>query len=471
MKKVLIAFTAMLFLISCGTIVRKQIVKSFKKEIEGKNHPFPYHIFNKTAYEALIVNIEPATKKYLNDAVLNEIESIIHTKYAYLLKVAREGVNSTDEILNYMANVGILNEMGITKEAAFTRINNQTGTGTNLPENSPKTAAFICDTPKKPVVYKPEYEPISSVMISFPIYYPLEWKTQAQLIKEVSESAEALVLVPNQYWQQGVVLYLSQIGVALNRVKFIHIKTDDVWTRDYGPTTVLSGKEQKPILLWNHYVQSYTPYQKADVDAGLSLGAALGLPVYRLPLVIEGGNILTAGDGMMVMFASALYNNPDINLSELKKIISDYFGCKDLILFPSLKGELTGHIDMVVKFINKGEVMVIKSKPNYKWHHDFEAIADSLSKVISSTGRPYSVHRIDMPETKDSEETFYSYVNSLIVNDKVIVPLFSNPASDEKAIAIYKQLFPAKKIVGIHYDRYPVGSVHCQTKDIPAFKK
>jgi agmatine deiminase len=468
--KIIVGFISILLLASCGSIVRNQISKSLKKEIEEKNYPFPYHIYNKSGYEAFIGNAVPMTKPYLNDKVLSRIESDVQAKYPYHIKVAKEGIHSINEMLDYMNAVGILNEIGISEDTALAIIKKQNLEEHTSSNKSANNVSFSFNIPEKPLVYKPEFESISSVLISFPIYYPLEWKTQAQLIKVVSSSAEAIVLVPNQYWQQGVLLYLTRLGIALNNVKFVLINTDDVWTRDYGPTTVFSGKEQKPILLWNHYYQGYLPYQKFDADAGLSLGTTFDLPVYRLPLIIEGGNLLTAGGGTMVMFSSVLYNNPDVDSTKLKKIMFDYFGCENLILFSPLKGELTGHIDMVVKFISKDSVLVTKSKPAYKWYADFEKIAETLSKTISITGKPYKVFRIEMPETKNNEETFYSYINSLIVNDKVIVPLFSNAASDEIALATYKKLLPNKEIVGIYYNRYAVGSVHCQTKDIPSLK-
>jgi len=474
MKKIAIkaglALSCGFTLFSCETIVRNQISKSVIKDIEEKNYPFPYHNFNTRGYEALIGNAVPMTKPYLNEELLNRIQAEINKKYSFPISAARKGILSDVEIVDYMYDIGILDEIKISKNVATALIDKQEAESYILSGNKQNKVSFSFDAPDKPVVYRAEFEPISSVLISFPIYYPLEWKTQAQLIKEVSESAQALVLVPNHYWQQGIVMYLKKLGIPLNNVKFIHLNTDDVWTRDYGPTTVFSGKKQKPVLLWNHYYQEYYPYQKADADAGISLGAALNLPVHRLPLIIEGGNMLTDGAGTMVMFSSAYYTNPEVDSVKLKRIVSDYFGCNKLVLFPPLKGELTGHIDMIVKFTSKDTVIVTKSKLDYKWYADFEKIANTLSKMTSSTGKRFTVLRIEMPETENSDETFYSYINSLIVNDKVVVPMFSNAKADKIAMATYKKIFPNKKVVGIYYDRYPVGSVHCQTKDIPVLK-
>ena len=74
--------------------------------------------------------------------------------------------------------------------------------------------------------------------------------------------------------------------------------------------------------------------------------------------------------------------------------------------------------------------------------------------------------RVPLPRTHGGFKT-YSYINSLTVNNKVILPLFGVP-EDEIALRIYEDVMPQYNIVGIDYQVYPVGAVHCQTKEVPA---
>jgi agmatine deiminase len=192
---------------------------------------------------------------------------------------------------------------------------------------------------------------------------------------------------------------------------------------------------------------------------------SLDIPAYRLPMVIDGGNILTDGKGTMIMFESVLDVNPDIDRPKLEKIVRDYFGCTRLITFPACRGDITGHIDMAVKFINEDTLMVSRAAKAFKWHEDFERIAEHLGQCKSVNGKNYTIVRVPMPQTKRASKNVWTYINSLTLNKKVIVPTFGVP-EDDQALEIYRSSMPGYEIVGIDFHRYPVGSVHCQSKEI-----
>jgi agmatine deiminase len=309
-----------------------------------------------------------------------------------------------------------------------------------------------------------EFDPIHSVFVSFPIYFPIQWKTHAALIQAISSEAEAIVLVPDIYWQKAVMLYLEQKAVSIENVRFAYVNTDDVWTRDFGPTTVLNNDGSKNFI-WNNYYEVYTSFQKHSADAACDLGRYFDIPVFRVPLVVEGGNIITDGEGTIIMFNSVLSNNSDYDLNKLKKVMKNYYGCNNLILLPSLTGELTGHIDMVVKYIDKNTLMVIESDKSFRWYNNFESIAKVLSETKSSSGSNYKIIRLKMPKIDNESVNFWSYINSLTLNGSLIVPTFG-VAEDTSAIDSYRKAMPNYKIVGIDFSNYPVGSVHCQTKEM-----
>jgi len=303
------------------------------------------------------------------------------------------------------------------------------------------------------------------VLLSFPIYYPHCWKTHAEFIRQIVPEADAFVTVPNKYWQKAVMLYLAQKEIHMEAVKFLHFATDDVWTRDYGPTSVLVGARQEPAFIWNPYYIRAQNYYKFDAEAAAVLAMKMDIPVYRLPMVIEGGNIITDGKGTIIITESVLDVNPDIDKQKLRNIFKDYFGCTRLITFSPCKGEITGHIDMIVKFVNEDTLMVCSNIKKYKWYNDFETIAQELSKMKSVNGKPYTIIRVPMPKTGNNSKNVWSYINSLTLNNKVIVPIFNVP-EDKEALDIYRSAMPNHEIVGIDFRRYPVGSVHCQSKEI-----
>jgi agmatine deiminase len=444
--------------------VQWQIEKQTNDYFENNDVNLPFQTYTSFGYENMITSAAPWIKKYWDENINLNIEKTVRKKYAYLFDAAISSPESDTDIANYLKVTGLLNEMRLSVEQAQSKLEKTSSSQNLILAKNDFTKAFMNAIPNFPVRLPAEFEPIQSVFVSFPIFYPGQWKTHTELINSISSEAEAIVLVPNKYWQKAVMLYFETKAIPLANIRFAYINTDDVWTRDYGPTTVVKNNGEK-IFIWNNYYEEYNSYHKRSADAASDLGRYFDIPVYRVPLVVEGGNIITDGQGTFIMFNSVLANNPDYDLTKLKKVMKDFYGCKSLILLPLLKDELTGHIDMVVKFVDKNTLMVIESDISYKWHQDFENIAEELSKTKSIDGTNYKIIRLRMPKTDNESVNFWSYINSLTLNGSVIVPLFG-VSEDIAALDAYRKAMPNYKVIGIDFSKYPVGSVHCQTKEM-----
>ena len=445
-------------------VVQWQLKNQGIDYFENSDVNLPFQTYTNFGYENIIANAAPWTKQFMDEDMVSSIEKAVRKRYAYRFDAAINSPESENDIMNYLKGTGLLDEIQLSVEQAQFKLEKISISQNLMVPKDDFTKAFMNATPTLPVRLPAEFEPIKSVFVSFPIYYPGQWKTHTELINSISSEAEAIVLVPNEYWQKAVMLYFEQKDISLANVRFAYVKTDDVWTRDYGPTTVINTNGEK-IFIWNLYYEEYNSYHKLSADAAGDLGRYFDIPVYRVPLIVEGGNIISDGEGTFIMFNSVLINNPDYNLSKLEKTMKEYYGCKNLILLPLLKDELTGHIDMVVKFVDKNTLMVIKSDISYKWYQDFENIAKALSETKSIDGKNYKIIRIRMPKTNNESVNFWSYINSLTLNGSVIIPVFG-VSEDIAALDAYRKAMPNYKIIGINFSKYPVGSVHCQTKEM-----
>jgi len=443
-----------------GWQVEKQAIDYFTTN----DVSLPFQTFTTFTYENIIANSAPWMKKYLDEGVISNIENAVRKNYSYRFDAAVHPPKSDSGIVNYFKSAGLLKDIELSEKLALAKLRGILTSPNLLVPKSRFTKSSMNEAPDYPVRLPAEFDPIHSVFVSFPIYFPIQWKTHAALIQAISSEAEAIVLVPDIYWQKAVMLYLEQKAVSIENVRFAYVNTDDVWIRDFGPTTVLNNDGSKNFI-WNNYYEVYTSFQKHSADAACDLGRYFDIPVFRVPLVVEGGNIITDGEGTIIMFNSVLSNNSDYDLNKLKKVMKNYYGCNNLILLPSLTGELTGHIDMVVKYIDKNTLMVIESDKSFRWYNNFESIAKVLSETKSSSGSNYKIIRLKMPKIDNESVNFWSYINSLTLNGSLIVPTFG-VAEDTSAIDSYRKAMPNYKIVGIDFSNYPVGSVHCQTKEM-----
>ena len=76
-----------------------------------------------------------------------------------------------------------------------------------------------------------------------------------------------------------------------------------------------------------------------------------------------------------------------------------------------------------------------------------------------------------MPGRLDFEELRLpaSYVNFLVTNGCVLMPTFNDP-NDAKALGILSELFPDRRVIGIHAVDlvWGLGTLHCLSHEITA---
>ena len=458
---------AVVLLVAFPRFVEAFIERELTGYLSDRPMPLPYHTLNPSSLRIMIGEAIPELYTELTQPMLERLDRVVEETYEVHLETARNQLSSDEDVVSYLDRTGLLDEMNLDQEAALREVQAIDVSAHRFEPIGEFTEYYSSSPPDAPVRSPAEFEEMGAVILGWPVYYPYTWRHHADFTRHIVSEASAYVVVPNEYWHKGVELFLAQTGVSLDNVRFVYVLLDDVWSRDYGPNTVEAGPDGTPVLVANPYFPNGTPFQKGDVEVPLEMGRYLGVPVYHLPLVIEGGNIHSDGQGTFVMFDSVLYHNPDFTVPKLERVLEQYLGCQRLILFPSLKDELCGHIDMAVKFLDASTVIVAQAPPGFIWHDDFEAIAEQLAQTPSATGENYKVVRVPLADDSNDSINFWSYTNSLILNDKVIVPQF-DVEHDQEALEIYRQAMPGYEIVGVYFGDHPVGSAHCTSKEIPA---
>jgi agmatine deiminase len=309
-----------------------------------------------------------------------------------------------------------------------------------------------------------EYAPLDAVLLNWPWHYASRWSHHADFTRAVIEAdARVLLLSDERQDQQELQQYLGAAGLPLDRIDVLEAPVDDVWMRDYGPTFVRKP-DGSAALIANPYVPAEHPYRKGDNSVSLVVGAALGLPVYRFPLQIEGGNLVSDGYGLMITSTATLDRNPELSRADVAKIFAHYFGCDRTEFIEALPAEVTGHADMTVRFVDASTAVVASAPTGHRWARYFDEVAAQIAKLSSASGAPYTVHRLPIAVSKRYATAFWSYVNCLQVNGTTIVPVFGEP-TDAPALAFFESLGKGP-VVGIDYSDFLVGSVHCQSKEI-----
>ena len=332
----------------------------------------------------------------------------------------------------------------------------------------------IITDPPDSIVYTPaEFDSVAGIIFAWEAYSTL----LTELIKEVAEEDTAWVVVDNTSEENSVINTLSNADVNMDHVVFQVIPTNSVWIRDYGPWWIIEPENSRAII---DFV--YNRPRPLD-DAYPELAAEyFGINYYGLGLIEAGGNMLLDGKGAVivsnVIFDGSQGFDPNLTQEQLEQYFLDYFGVHKVIVTPHLINDGTGHIDMFVKLINDTTVIVGEyenQSAGYPGNYDIcNQVASQLANETNGAGRPFNIVRMPMPPYNNG--ITYTYINSLIVNNKVLVPIYglsTEFANDDSVLALYETIMPGVEAIGFDCNQIiPAnGAIHCIAMKVPALQE
>lgn len=300
------------------------------------------------------------------------------------------------------------------------------------------------DPPPPPVCNPAEWEPMSGVLIRYPFGIPIN------LIAEMSEDVEVKTIVANTSQMNTVLSQYSAGGVNIANCTFLIAPSNSYWTRDYGPWYIFTGNNVQGIT--DHIYNR--PTRPDDNNIPWVLGASLNIPVYGMSLIHTGGNYMSDGMGI-AMSTDLVYNeNPNLTHAQVDDYIYQFTG-NDYMVVPDISSSGIHHIDCWGKLLSPGKIMVKQQVPT---NTQLEANAAFFASQISSYRRPYEVVRVVGGSSQD-------YTNALILNNKVLVPLFGS-SYDAAAMQVWQQAMPGYEVLGFTGSWVNDDAIHCRVMGI-----
>ena len=208
-----------------------------------------------------------------------------------------------------------------------------------------------------------------------------------------------------------------------------------------------------------------------DDDTNIDFANQLGWDILDLDLYWTGGNFMTDGYGMGFS-TQLMINENEIENEVFKEIMSQELYFTDYHIFDNPNELSIQHIDCMAKLVN-AETIIIKQvsedSPEYECIEDF---AESFYSLNTFYERPFEIKRIYCPEIPGGpweNNPVAAYTNSLILNNKVLVPKYGIP-EDELAIQVFQEAMPGYEVIGfddLNSDPwYGEDALHCRTKGI-----
>ncbi|OGR70270.1 MAG: hypothetical protein A2089_04655 [Elusimicrobia bacterium GWD2_63_28] len=295
-----------------------------------------------------------------------------------------------------------------------------------------------------------EYEPVGAVAIGWAAYTPM----LTSIAKAVTGAANA------QLWAVGGPSSIA--GVPAAKYTKIPAPLDTVWMRDYGPFGVSGGKPGIVDSIYRHY-----QYRRNDDAVPNVLGKAKGIGVYGMPIIMDGGNLMVDSQGTLFHTNRTYLWNSSMSREQVDTHLKNYLKVKKIVTFdyagyPGEPADGTGHIDMYVKLLNDNTVLLAVTADE-----PFKTACDKAMSWFKANkapnGQPYKILTVKAWAT----DAWYTYTNSLVVNNVAIIPSYSVSTEEGNAKAAYESA--GYTVVPVPSDDSIVagGSIHCVTQTIP----
>ena len=282
-------------------------------------------------------------------------------------------------------------------------------------------------------------------------------------------------------------------------VRVVELSSNDAWMRDVGATFVVNRQGGLRGIDWRFNAWGglqgglYFPWDQDDLVARKMLEIERR-DRYRAPFVCEGGAIHVDGEGSLLVTEQCILHenrNPQLSVAQLEALFQSWLGIKKVIWLDEgvFNDETDGHIDNLACFVRPGEVALTWTDDRRDPQHRISLDAYTrLMDAHDARGRRLKVHKLHMPgplymsrheaagvltragakPRRARERLAASYVNFYLANGAVVAPLL-DPATDKRALAKLRSLFPGRRVVGVAAREILLGggNIHCITQQVP----
>jgi agmatine deiminase len=346
-----------------------------------------------------------------------------------------------------------------------------------------------------------EWEPHAATWLSWPHeradwpgkLAPIPW-VYGEVVRHLTPGERVRILVNDAGTERKARALIGRVGADLGQVDFFRVPTDRSWTRDFCPLFVKSAQDEGggtgdvALTCWKFNGWAKYANHKRDAAIGAWLARRLKRRAWfptvgagpRAPrLVLEGGSIDVNGQGTLLTTEECLLSpiqarNPGVSREELERVLGEHLGVRKVLwLGNGIAGDDThGHVDDLARFVDPRTVVIAEeSDPSDGNHAALVENRARLDAMTDADGQSLRVIGLPMPAPVrlDGIRLPASYANFYIGNHAVLVPTFNDP-NDRRALGILADLFPTRKVVGIHAVDlvWGLGTLHCMTQQEPA---
>ena len=335
----------------------------------------------------------------------------------------------------------------------------------NFPAEWQQQAAILLVWPHKDTDWTDSLETVEHVYV--------------QIVKTII-NYEKILIICRDTLHQSTVRKQLEINDNNSQIIFYIALYNDTWVRDYGPLSII--KNNVPALLnfqFNGWGNKFDSKLDNDLNSRLTqLGAWPEQSINDVPFILEGGSIESNGEGILLTTSACLLNqnrNAQFSQETIEKLLIDNLGIKKILWLNHgyIAGDDTDcHIDTLARFCDAETIAYMACENRQDEHFDsLKKMEQELQAFKTLDNKPFNLIPVYIPSPiYDQEENRLpaSYVNFLITNGPVLLPVYNDSEADQHAITQLNKALPKKEIITIDCTALiqQHGSLHCITMQL-----
>ena len=232
-------------------------------------------------------------------------------------------------------------------------------------------------------------------------------------------------LIEKTEYSNAVHNLLEALEKSKTPFRFVH-NTKDIWMRDFMPIRTKSGR-----YVSFRYAPSYlnrAPELRTEFNRDIALQLALSVTCCDVNL--DGGNVVFSPSGNLAIISDRIFSeNPFCDEAELVRKLELLLEAR-IIIIPSLKSDMTGHADGMVRFVD--ETTVVGNRTKHK-----NGLEQRIRRVLTCHG----LNVVDFPYFSEGGSSAAGcYLNFLETEKNIFFPVFGCE-EDNKATHAAESIF------------------------------
>nr|MBD5376983.1 agmatine deiminase family protein [Bacteroides sp.] len=295
------------------------------------------------------------------------------------------------------------------------------------------------------------------------------------LVTVLAREATVVILTPEPDRVRGL---LGDVDPT--KLLIVEQDTDDTWTRDYGPLTVV--RDGKPVFLdfqFNGWGLKFAAANDNLASQRLKEKGVLRAEMEcRRGFVFEGGSIESDGKGTLLTTSECLLSpnrNAEMSREDIEEYLKATFGARKVLWLDhgALEGDDTdSHIDTLARLAPHDTILYTGCQDAADSHHDsLTRMAEQLRTFRTEQGMPYNLIELPLPDAiydEDGCRLPATYANYLVTPSAVFMPVYGQPMKDRMACDLVRVAYPDHKVYPIDCNALirQHGSLHCATMQL-----